>query len=352
MRYIIFTLLLLPFPARSQDWVSVARLLDQERAINKIPGYVAAVYWRGDIAWLKAAGLADLKTKRSVKAETPFRTASLAKPLSAVGLMSLVEALKLRLQDDVRQYCPNFPQKRQSIQLEQLLGHLGGIRHYRDAQDRNNQIHYSSVSESVKRFAADPPVHGPGEEFLYSTYGYGLLGCAIEGASGRTYAHWMQEKVFERAQMTGTGIDDGEGVSAERAQGYRLSESGKIENAFTSDNTGKIPGGGLVSTAGDLLRFADAIYTNRLLRRETIERMWTSGKLKSGKLTGYGLGWFLARSPDGDREIYHTGEQQGTSAMLYLRPENRFAFVFLCNMEGLENRVQLSRRVYRMVSRR
>jgi hypothetical protein len=77
--------------------------------------------------------------------------------------------------------------------------------------------------------------------------------------------------------------------------------------------------------------------------------MWTSSKLKSGKITGYGLGWSLAKSPEGDREIYHTGGQQGTSTILYLRPDHNFAFVWLTNLEGVDNRLPTSRQIFKLI---
>jgi serine beta-lactamase-like protein LACTB, mitochondrial len=347
--HFLFSIALLS-PLAAQEWTAVGRMLDAERSNGKIPGYTAGVYWRGKVAWLRASGSADLATKRRVEVDTPFRTASIAKTLTATGLMRLVEAGKVRLEEDVRQHCPAFPAKPYRIELLQLLGHLGGIRHYRDEADRNNATRYASLGESLRRFAGDELVAEPGEEFHYSTYGFSLIGCAIEGASGVAYSRWMREQVFGPAGMTATGPDDGSAVSSRRAQGYRLSREGKIEKCAFSDNTAKLPGGGLVSTAQDLLRFADAIYRKQLLSSESVKRMWSSGQLRSGRLTGYGLGWTLSRSPEGDPEIFHTGEQQGASAMLYLRPEQRFAFVWLANLEGVENRVQLSRRVYRRVS--
>lgn len=340
----------LALPALGQDWKAISQILEKEQSSRKIPGFVAGVYWRGQIAWLQPGGLAEVSSKRKVQLDTPFRTGSIAKALTAVGLLRLQEEGKLNLEDEIHRYCPAFPPKPHPIDLRQLLGHLGGIRHYRDEADRNNQQHYASIGESLTRFGADPLVAEPGEVFRYSTYGYSLAGCAMEGASGMSYWDWMRQKVLGPAGMSGTAMDDGTGVSAQRAAGYRMGKSGVIENCAAADNTAKIPGGGWVATAGDLLRFADALYRGKLLSKDSISQMWSSGRLRSGPLTGYGLGWHLSRSPDGDQEIFHSGEQQGTSAMLYLRPEKRFAFVWLANLEGMENRVALSRRVYRFVS--
>jgi serine beta-lactamase-like protein LACTB len=336
----------------AQDTAALARVLDAEKTRTKIPGYAAGIYYKGEIIWTRATGSADLRTNRPVRRDTPFRLASISKPLTAVGLLQLVDLGEILLTDDVRKHCPAFPAKPYPITVGNLLGHLGGIRHYKadDPTDANNSIRFPSVIEALKKFSADPLMHEPGAKFLYSTYGYSLAGCAIENAADMPYERWMANKVFATVGMCNTAPDNNRGISLRRAQGYRKSLAGEIEECALTDNTAKIPGGGYVSTVEDLLRFSEGIYRQKLLKSELIDLMWTSGKLKSGKVTGYGLGWSLSRAPEGDREIYHTGGQQGTSTILYLRPEHQFAFVWLTNIEGLENRLPISRQLFRLAT--
>lgn len=335
--------------ASAQDFGAVTRLLEAERVKHKIPGYVAAVYYKGEILYARPSGIADIKTNRPVRRDTPFRIASLSKSFTAVGMLQLVDLRKIALADDVRKHCPAFPAKPYPITVGQLLGHLGGIRHYKtnDPSDANNAIRFPNIIAALRKFSLDPLVHEPGTRYLYSTYGYNLAGCALEGASGMPYERWMADKVFATVGMCNTAPDNNRGISLRRAQGYRRTTTDEIEDCSPSDNTAKLPGGGYVSTADDLLLFAEGIFREHLLRSELIDLMWTSGKLRSGSLTGYGLGWSLARSPEGDREIYHTGGQQGSSTILYLRPEHEFAFVWLTNLEGVENRIPLSRQIFK-----
>ncbi len=332
------------------DLAALNRLLDVEKAKFKIPGYAAGVYYRGEILWTRAAGMADLKNNRPVRRDTPFRLASIAKPLTAVALLQMVEMRKLALSDEIHKHCPAFPPKAFPITLAQILSHLGGIRHYnhKDPTDANNAIRFPNVIEALKKFSADPLEHEPGTRYLYSTYGYGLIGCAIENASGMPYERWMDDKLFATVGMCNTAPDKNRGLALRRAQGYRKSVDGEIEDCGVSDNTAKIPGGGYVSTVDDLLKFSEGIYRQQLIKSELVELMWTSSKLRSGKITGYGLGWSLSRSPEGDREVYHTGGQQGTSTILYLRPEQNFAFVWLTNLEGVDNRLPTSRQVFKL----
>jgi serine beta-lactamase-like protein LACTB len=338
----------------AQDLTALNRLLDAEKLRLKIPGYAAGIYYKGDILWTRTSGLADLKSSRPVRRDTPFRLASISKPLTAVGLLHLLEQRRLNLNDDVRKHCPAFPAKAYPLTLAQVLGHLGGIRHYRpqDPTDSNNTIRYPSVIDALKKFSADPLEHEPGTKYLYTTYGYSLLGCAIETVSGMPYEKWMLDRVFATVGMCNTAPDNGTGISLRRASGYRKTPEGEIEDCALSDNTAKIPGGGYVSTVEDLLRFSEGLFRQQLLKSETIDLMWTSGKLKSGKITGYGLGWSLAKAPEGDREIYHTGGQQGTSTILYLRPDQQFAFVWLTNLEGVDNRIPIARQALKILAPR
>jgi CubicO group peptidase (beta-lactamase class C family) len=334
----------------AQDFTPLSRFLDGERSKRRIPGYAAAVYYNGETRWTRAAGIADRKANRPVRRDTPFRIASISKSLTATAVMQMVEMRLLRLEDDVRQYCPAYPVKPFPITLGQLLGHQGGIRHYRlnvDA-DVNNTQHFSSVQDALRKFAADPLEHPPGAKFLYTTYGYTLLGCAMEGASGLSYEQWMADKLLATVGMCDTAPDNGQRVGARRAQGYRIDTAGEVVEAVPVDNSVKLPGGGYVSTAEDLMRFVDGLYRQKLVRSELLEQMWTSGRLASGKATGYGLGFSVGRLAGGDREVYHTGSQQGASCLLYLRPAERFAFVWLTNLERVENRVPLARQVYRL----
>ncbi len=335
--------------AWGQDYGKVARLLDAEKTKQKIPGYAAAVYTRGQTAWGRGTGTADLKTNRAVRRDTPFRLASISKPMTAVALLYLFEQRKIQLSDEIQKHCSAFPAKAWPVTVGQLLGHLGGVRHYNGPEDMNNTIPFKGVREALRKFAADPLVHEPGTKYLYTTYGYNLIGCAVEGAAGMSFEQFLEDKIWATVGMYATGLDHGRGPSARRAQGYRLTLDGQIEDCLVSDNSAKFPGGGMVSTVDDLLRFVDGIYRQQLLRAETVEMMWTSGKTRAGKTTGYGLGWSLGKAPEGDREIYHTGNQQGASTLLYLRPEKRFAFAWLTNREGLQERLQVARQIYRLV---
>ncbi len=118
-----------------------------------------------------------------------------------------------------------------------------------------------------------------------------------------------------------------------RAQGYRRTPAGELQNSPLADTSNKIPGGGLCATALDLARFALALQQGVLLRPETLAQMWTPQKTRDGRETSYGLGWSLSEER-GRREVFHTGGQPRVSTLLYLRPQERLAIVLLSNLEG------------------
>ena len=167
---------------------------------------------RRKTVWAQGFGKADLENPAPATPETLFRLASVSKPLTATAILQLVERGKLDLDAEVQTYCPAFPKKQWPITSRQLLGHLGGIRHYNpdgkgDVPD-DSARHFATMEESLTLFANDPLVSQPGTAFHYSTYGYTLLGCVLEGAAHEKYLDYMRANIFVPAGMAATQADD------------------------------------------------------------------------------------------------------------------------------------------------
>lgn len=169
-------------------------------------------------------------------------------------------------------------------------------------------------------------------KYSYSTPGYTLLGCAIEGASGATYLDYVRENIFKSAGMTQTQADDVYKIIPNRAAGYRKTTTGEIQNAPLHDASIKIPSGGLVSTAEDLARFAIAVSSGQLVKPETLEKMWTKPKTRDGKESNYAFG-FLVRTDGEQRQIFNDGSQAGTRTYLFILPKEKFAVALMTNLE-------------------
>jgi len=337
-------LLVVPFLVFAQD----AKVASAERArleaavsrfmaANSVPGLSAAVVQDGEYLWSAGFGLADLENSVPANAQTLYRLGSVSKPLTAVGAMELWESGKLDLDAPAQKYCPAFPQKEAPITTREVLGHLAGIRHYKsDAEDDPevyNVRHFDDpIAAGLKFFANDPLVAKPGTHFTYSTHGYTLVGCVMEGASGEKYVPYMVASVFLPAGMTQTQADDRYAIIAHRTRFYQKDKAGKIVNADFLDSSYKIPGGGWLSSAEDMARFEVAVLNNRLLRHGTRDLMWTPLKPSDGTEDTYGLGWGTTNDA-GVAEVGHTGGQQGTSTAIFLAPGRQAGVVVLINLE-------------------
>jgi CubicO group peptidase (beta-lactamase class C family) len=257
--------------------------------------------------------------------------------MTATAAMQLVEQRKLDLDADVQQYCPAFPRKEQRITPRQLLSHLSGIRHYggpRDKEEQSSTAHYSSVVDALAPFKNDPVLFPPGTKFLYSTYGYVVLGCAIEGAAGVPFLQYMKEHVWDPTGMTATRDDDPSALIPNRAAGYILVD-GKLRNAQKVDMSNRLPAGGYVTTVDDLAKFAAAMMKGRLIRSETFQQMITP----VGTKAPYGQGWGMELEEwHSDIWVSHGGSSPGVSGILALMPRHRFAVAILTNVEDLPNR--------------
>jgi serine beta-lactamase-like protein LACTB, mitochondrial len=305
-------------------------------AANHAPGVSAAIVENGQLVWSEGFGMADLENSVPATSRTLYRLGSVSKPLTATAAMQLWERSKIDLDAPVQKYCPAFPQKEWPITTRELLGHLGGIRHYKsDSQDDpeiGNTRHFESLADGIKFFANDPLIAKPGTKFHYSTMGYTLVGCAIEGASGEKFVDYIHENVFLPAGMTETQADNLIAIIPYRTRYYSKNKSGAVVNADLLDSSYKIPGGGLISSADDMARFEIAILNDALIKRATREIMWTPQKTADGLQSGYALGWGTSVR-DGIFEAGHGGSQQGTSTAIRVAPEKRDGVVVLVNVD-------------------
>ena len=321
-------------------------LVQQAMTKQHIPGLSIAVATGNELQLERGYGLADVENNVAVSPETKFRTASIAKSLTAVAAMKLVEEGKLDLDAEIQTYLPGFPKKQWPITSRQLLGHLAGVRHYKSADESSMTIHFPTVQAGLAVFADDPLLHEPGTAYLYSSFGFNLLGAVMEKASGEKFDALLMRTVCKPAGMAETCIDSVFEIIPHRTNGYmwigtsdkdeaerKLFHANALYNARLHDTSSKIPGGGLLSTSGDLVRLGLALNRTDLLKRESVEALWTEGRTKSGKPTQYGLGWRIEEL-GGEKLVGHSGGQSGTSTYLLATPSRKSAVAVMCNLQG------------------
>lgn len=298
----------------------------------KAPGLAAAIAIDGKIVWSDAVGYAEIETKKPVTTTTRFRIGSVSKPLTAAGLVRLVERGQLDLDAPVQKYVPDFPVKPEgTITTRLAAGHLAGIRHYRGNETRLNRP-FASIRDGLKIFENDPLLSPPGTKFSYSTYGWSLVSAVMESASHRDFLEFMDAEVFKPLKMDHTRPDRAGATDGERTHFYKKQADGKIVEAEPIDSSYKWAGGGFLSTAEDLARFGSALLEPGFLSEESRKLLFTSQHTLDGKPTGNGIGWFVRQDKEGRPFYYHTGGQQGATTSIYLRPDKRLVVVLLCNL--------------------
>jgi serine beta-lactamase-like protein LACTB, mitochondrial len=327
----------LPAEKRAQLETAISRFM----AAHSIPGVSVAIVDNGAYEWSAGFGMADLENSVPATSQTLYRLASISKPITATAALLLWQKGKLDLDAPVQKYCPAFPQKEAPITTRQVLGHLGGVRHYKsDSQDDpevGNTRHFDNpIQSGLDFFKNDPLVAKPGTEFHYSTQGFTLAGCVIEGASGQSYVDFVRENILTRAGMAHTLADDRFAIIPFRTRFYSKDKSGSIRNADFLDASYKVPGGGWLSSAEDMAKFEVAMLNDQLLQRSTRDLMWTPLKSADGKDNGYALGWGTGKDL-GLPDVGHGGGQQGTSTFIMMVPERRAGVVVLINLDGADS---------------
>jgi len=339
-----------PEPLPAAQLAAIEAAIGSFMTQGGVPGLTTAVVVGRELRWTKGFGVADVENAVPARPGTMYRLASVSKPITAVAVLQLVERGRIDLDAPVRRYVPGFPEKPWPVTSRQLLAHFGGIRHYVTGERLDATRRYVSVLEGLDVFKDDPLVHEPGTSYLYSSYGYNLLGAVVEAASGMRFEDYLRKNVLDPAGIE-TIRDDGGGVPIpNRAGGYVRTPAGEVRNAPPADTSYKVPGGGLLGTAPDVARFASALENGVLLRRDTLSGMLTRQKTKTGRTVGYGLGWDL-RERKGRREAVHSGGQEGVSNILYLQPDHGLAVVILTNLQE-SHPLPLARRIADILSPR
>lgn len=312
----------------------------KQMALDKTVGMTIG-FIKDDFVWVEGYGYADLENKSPAKPESAYRLASVTKPMTALAVLQLVEKGKIDLDAEVQTYVPYFPKKQWPITVRQVLGHLGGISHYKNPANELHIKEHRSTREAIAIFENFDLVAEPGTRYSYSSYGYNLLGAIIEAASGMSYGDYMRQNIWQPLAMTSTQMDDPLEVIPNRVRGYQL-VNGQVKNSEFIDISSRFAAGGTRSSISDLLKFAKGIMDEKLLKTDTMSVMATSMSTRAGRLTNYGLGW--ETSPfNGRYMLVHSGGQQETRTLLYILPTRKLAIAVGVNFEASNPGVYVDR---------
>lgn len=289
----------------------------------------------GEVIWEAAKGYADKDKKQEFTLDTQVRTASIAKSMTAIAVMQLVERDLIDINLPVDKYIPEFVQNgKTKITTKHLLSHTSGINAYKNGKEADNKINYSSLLDVYDVFKNRKLRFDPGTEFYYTSYGYVVLGILIEKVSGLPYEDYMKKYIWDKADMHNTGIENLEEQQDNRTVFYHRDHKGRIKKAKTINLSNRIPAGGLYSTANDLIKFGNALLNNTLVTAETYKLMVQHHSLEKVN-NGYGFGFYLyGGEKKEDSIIGHNGAQRGTATQLFVIPNLQTVIVVLANTSG------------------
>ena len=291
------------------------------------PGLSVAVGANGRLVWSQSCGFADRGRRRAVLRTTQFRVGSVSKTLTAATVARLRERGLIDVDAPIRDYVPSYPDGRPAPTLRQLGGHLGGIRHY-EGGEAINTVHYGSVTDSVRVFVDDPLVAPPGAQFHYSSYGFNLLGAAVERAAGADFGAAVMATLLRPLGMSRTSVGR---PPLGGTRFYEVTPRRRAVAAPRIDLSDRLPSGGFLSTAEDLVRFGTGVTGRRFLSSASRALLFTSQRTAAGRQTGYGFGFELGRSPVGP-VAGHIGNVVGGTAFILIHPRTRVVVALVTNV--------------------
>lgn len=336
---LIAALASLPAQARSSATQQVDAYLRERARATDTPGLAYAIVGPGGTERTGAFGHDG--DGRPVTARTPFLWGSIAKPVTATAVMTLVESGAVDLDEPVRTYLPRFtladPGAAARITVRHLLRQTSGIPEHTGVTDR-----FGADDDPYGRAVADladtGPQAAPGERHGYSSANYLLLGALVEAVTGRPYEAYLRDRVLDPLDMRGAVTTPRE---AEAVPGGHSYVFGQVVAADRHYDPAGAAYGYLGGTVRDLARFAAAHLGGgtldgvRVLAPGSVARMHR-GTADSGGTQRYGLGWRDdTRNDDlGTRTVWHTGGAPGFHAMVALLPDADRAVVVVQNVYG------------------
>jgi CubicO group peptidase (beta-lactamase class C family) len=291
---------------------------------------MAAVVRDGQVICCESHGLADVENHVPMSSTTAFDLASCTKQFTAMAVMILHERGKLSFNDPVSRYLPELPDHDPSrpLRIDDLLHMTSGLADYVKLMEPLGSKTNLDVLHTI---AKQPRVFLPGEKFDYSDTNYVMLAIIVERVSGRPFARFLEEEIFQPADMSHTVLlERPRQPVPNRAQGYR-----RVGDRFqiSREDTAIFGDGQIMTTIDDMATWDRALRQNKLVNPKTLALATTSGVLRGGKPTGYGFGWYVV-SDNGHRIVRHGGGWTGTSVHILRRLDDGLTVIVLSNLEG------------------
>ncbi len=312
-------------------------IMAQMRRLH-IPGVALAIVRDGRTIKAQGYGFANIELKALATKDTVYEIGSNTKQFTAAAIMMLVEEDKVQLDDSITKYFPEAPQTWRGITIRHLLMHTSGIQNH-VAVPRWLDVFRTNLAfetapardELLKMFFKLPLEFQPGESWAYDNTGYYLLGIIVEKASGESYWQFLDERIFKPLGMLATRNTDPQPIIPDRASGYEW-KNDHFENRPALLPAIAFSAGSLLSTVGDMAKWDAALYSEKLLKKSSLDQLWTATMINHGAVSPfeYGFGWFID-SYHGHHLVQHSGGTPGFSSVIYRFVDDKLTIIILTN---------------------
>lgn len=330
-------------PARD-DYAPVAAelepLIQQQMQEHQLPAFSIALVDGNSIVWARGFGYQDPDNKIPATAHTIYRVGSVSKLFTDIAIMQMVESGKIDLDAPVEKYVPDFHPANpfgRPITLRELMSHRSGL--VRETP-RGNYFDPDapSLQDTIRSLNSTTLVYAPGTQIKYSNAGIAVVGYALQELNHQPFSEYLKRAVLVSMGMNESSFAPEPQLVGNLAKAYMWSYDGLTFPAPKFE-LGIAPAGCMYSTVTDLAQFLSVLFSGgrgpngQVLKRETLEQMWTPQFAAQGQKTGYGLG-FAVSELDGHRVIGHGGAIYGFATEVVGLPDEQLGVVTVTTMDA------------------
>lgn len=332
--------------------ISIENIVHEQIKNNKDSNFNGAILIAKDgrEIYSYAAGYANYEKKEMIKVDTPFQLASVSKQFTAMGIMILHEQGKIDIDDNITKYLPEL--KYENITIRHLLTHTSGMPEYIGAAGAiaepgtpvtNDDLIKAAETKDIKL------IFQPGERYMYSNTGYILLGSIIERVTKQSLGEFLNANIFTPLDMKDSFVINAAGDDPTNKRAYGYGKDGKF---FLIDL--RTLGGSVVgpvnqfSSVNDLLKWDAALRSNKIVKKSTMNMIFTPSKLNNGKSTNYGFGWFIKNAYD-KKIAFHDGNKDGFINLIARNLTNGYTVIYLHNIEPNDTVYKVEREISNIV---
>ena len=302
-------------------------------AESRAPSASFAVIRGNDTLAFGAHGLANVDAWKAPTATTVYEIGSITKQFTSAAIMKLVEQGRVKLDDDLSKYVPQFPLQGKKVSIRQLLNHTSGIHSYTSSKEWEKTWNDDLSPDAIVKFvAADTFDFAPGTAYRYNNTGYVLLGMVIEKASGQKYANYLDAQFFKPLGLRQTSYCPSKTSDPSFALGYSKAPGASVRAKFLHLSH-PFAAGALCSTVGDFVKWQRALDGGKVVSPASYALMSTADSLNSGRKINYGFG-LVPGMFNGHKTVSHTGGIPGFATAATYVPDDSLSIVVFTNFDG------------------